>query len=97
MRSYLFNPYALLSCLARSTTTIDNAVLMAAIGAAGPLGGAMLAIASHLSLYPVLLVAPFAMRSRWSLLAFAASFLGMTALNTVIFGHSWMGASWGVM
>jgi hypothetical protein len=70
---------------------------MAAIGAAGPLGGAMLAIASHLSLYPVLLVAPFAMRSRWSLLAFAASFLGMTALNTVIFGHSWMGASWGVM
>ncbi|GFZ46707.1 hypothetical protein JCM24511_03927 [Saitozyma sp. JCM 24511] len=97
MRSYLFNPYALLSCLARSTTTIDNAVLLAAIGAAGPLGGAMLAVASHLSLYPVLLVAPFAVRSRWSLLAFAVSFLCMTALNTVIFGHSWMRASWGVI
>lgn len=31
LQRYLFNPYCLLSCLARSTTSLDNALVLAAI------------------------------------------------------------------
>lgn len=33
-RRYLFNPYTLLSCVARTTTTLDNTILLLAISSA---------------------------------------------------------------
>ncbi|KIR69356.1 phosphatidylinositol glycan, class U [Cryptococcus bacillisporus CA1873] len=59
---YLLNPYSLLTCIARSTTALDNAVLLGALSAAAT-GNATfslisLAVAAHTSFYPIILLAP---------------------------------------
>ncbi|WVO20735.1 uncharacterized protein IAS62_002035 [Cryptococcus decagattii] len=59
---YLLNPYSLLTCIARSTTALDNAVLLGALSAAAT-GNATfslisLAVAAHTSFYPIVLLAP---------------------------------------
>ncbi|WWD17168.1 hypothetical protein CI109_101606 [Kwoniella shandongensis] len=65
---YLFNPYTLLSCLARSTTSVDNAVLLLAIASAASdqatIALFFLAIAVHSSLYPLLVLPPIIMLLR---------------------------------
>ena len=62
---YLFNPYVILSSLARSTTSIDNALVLGAISLAcgadalsAASSGAVLALAAYTSLYPILLLPP---------------------------------------
>lgn len=56
---FLFNPYTLLSTLARSTATVSNALVVAAVSTAlngrGMLSMALLALAANLAFYPVFL------------------------------------------
>ncbi|KAK8864523.1 hypothetical protein IAR55_001773 [Kwoniella newhampshirensis] len=65
---YLFNPYTLLSCLARSTTSLDNAVTLLSISFAASgqatLSLLFLATAAHSSLYPLLILPPLIMLMR---------------------------------
>ncbi|KAK4690002.1 GPI-anchor transamidase subunit U, partial [Tremellales sp. Uapishka_1] len=62
---YLFNPYTLMSCFARSTTSLDNSMLLLSVSSACD-GASLqsllrLALAAHASLYPVLLLPPIIM------------------------------------
>ncbi|WWC62117.1 uncharacterized protein I303_104708 [Kwoniella dejecticola CBS 10117] len=110
---FMFNPYTLLSCLARSTTNIDNAILLGsiALAAEGQSLGAtiLLALVSHTAVYPLLLLPPIAMllnrktarRPSTSVLRNALIYIlinaGFTGLNFLIAGQSWIGQSWGVV
>lgn len=59
---YLFNPYTLLACLARSTTCLENTLVLLAISSASRRQDVAtafwLAIAACTSVYPCLLVPP---------------------------------------
>lgn len=113
---YLFNPYTVATCLAKSTTTLDNTLLLLAIscaakGTPGPLVNAnqiaqtirsslCLSLASHTSLYPILLLPTMMMRydsrSRVCLYTFCIS--GILSLsNSYMFGHAWITRTWGIM
>nr|XP_019011041.1 uncharacterized protein I206_04349 [Kwoniella pini CBS 10737]OCF49822.1 hypothetical protein I206_04349 [Kwoniella pini CBS 10737] len=110
---FLFNPYTLLSCLAKSTTSIDNAILLSAIAfaATGQITGAtfLLALASHASLYPLLLLPPLAMLLKQKSGTHLASPVLLTAVSFVLFcagltgiiyltaSQSWIEQSWGVI
>ena len=93
---YLFNPYIILSSLARSTTNIDNALILFALslacqdGSMATIGaGAVLALAAYTSLYPVLLLPPVLMMVHakrkdavWpAALAFGATLTGSLSLG----------------
>ncbi|WVQ80836.1 hypothetical protein IAT38_002943 [Cryptococcus sp. DSM 104549] len=113
---FLFNPYALLSCIAKSTTSIDNAALLLAISTAAK-GQAwqslvLLALATHLSLYPVLILVPLIMvilrapayegnRQLNDGLRYALSFfvfmLAFSKKNHSLGGFSWIEATWGAI
>ncbi|ODN81964.1 hypothetical protein L202_02299 [Cryptococcus amylolentus CBS 6039] len=62
---YLFNPYTLATCLARSTASVDTAILLTAISAAIDgnisVGLFLLTITSAACVYPVLLFPPIIM------------------------------------
>ncbi|WVN88430.1 uncharacterized protein L203_103640 [Cryptococcus depauperatus CBS 7841] len=62
---FLFNPCTLLVCLSRSTTAVDNALLLYAISAATQgqvtVSMLMLSITVHTSLYPIVLLGPMIM------------------------------------
>ncbi|BEJ08882.1 hypothetical protein CcaverHIS641_0509760 [Cutaneotrichosporon cavernicola] len=108
---YLFNPYTLLSCLARSTTTIDNALCLYAIAATytgnGAPAMAALAIATQTSLYPVILLLPLLLVLRHlgapnqKLAAYSLVFVGTLAtlagLATLACTDSWIARTWGVI
>ncbi|WVW84068.1 hypothetical protein I302_106097 [Kwoniella bestiolae CBS 10118] len=110
---YLFNPYTLLSCLARSTTSLDNAILLNAIASAAN-GQALpatilLSLATHTSLYPLLLLPPLVMlleqtkKSRQkssvysTLITFITCFAALAGLNILMADYSWIGQTWGVI
>ncbi|KAI9639400.1 putative cell division cycle protein 91 [Dioszegia hungarica] len=103
---YLFNPYILLSCLARSTAGLENAVLLWAICGRTTndllLSGTCLAFVSHTSIYPILLLPPLlkglSSRQRAILAgAFAVVFGTIAAGNTLVFGSSWIRPTWGTI
>lgn len=108
---YLFNPYTLLTCLARSTTTLDSAVCLYAIAYAytghGTPAMAALAVATHTSLYPVILLAPLLLvlrqlgASSKKITSYALVFFGTMAtlagLATLTCTDSWITRTWGVM
>lgn len=58
--SFLFNPYTLLTALARSTTTFDNALVLLSLALAANARAApalfLLALATRTALYPALLL-----------------------------------------
>ncbi|WVR06925.1 hypothetical protein IAU60_003961 [Kwoniella sp. DSM 27419] len=110
---YLFNPYTLLTCLARSTTSIDNTVLLLTIWSAAQgqtiLAMFLLAILSHLSLYPMLLLLPVAQLLKRAdrstatgspLVApsvFVASFAALTTIICAVSGYSWISRTAGTV
>lgn len=108
---YLFNPYTLLSCLARSTTALDNAMVLYAIASTYTGGGAgamaALALATQTSLYPAILLAPLLLVLRQLgapnhklaayALVFAGTFASLTGLATLACTGSWIKRTWGVM
>lgn len=57
---YLFNPFAVLSCVAGSSTPAENAALLVAVAGGclrnGPLAGFGLAAAAYLGLQPLLML-----------------------------------------
>ena len=65
MLRYLFNPFTIAACLGRSTTAFTNTAILHAIAASirGNAVNSMLAmaLASYLSLYPILLFPPLAL------------------------------------
>jgi len=108
---YLFNPYTLLSCLAKSTTTLDNTLLLTAIafaceGLSVP-ASFLLAVAAHTSLYPALLLPAIAMQLAavskptgtvtQNIVLFIGSFSLLTGLNSLMVGWSWILPTWGVI
>ncbi|KLT45415.1 PIG-U-domain-containing protein [Cutaneotrichosporon oleaginosum] len=108
---YLFNPYTLLSCLARSTTSLDNAMVLYAIASTymGRGGGAMaaLALATQTSLYPVILLPPLLLVLKQlgaptsKLLSYALVYAGtlgvLAGLATAACTPSWVARTWGVI
>ncbi|WVQ72366.1 hypothetical protein IAR50_001918 [Cryptococcus sp. DSM 104548] len=102
---FLFNPYTLATCLARSTTSIDNAILLTVVAAAVD-GNAfvalsLLAIASMTSVYPILLLPPVVMllckysRVSNARLAIQSVATVVTSVSFVtILGYSMVGWSW---
>jgi phosphatidylinositol glycan class U len=94
---YLFNPYIILSCLARSTTTLDNTLLLLTLSAPSTFSGALLALATHTSLYPTLLLPALILhRGARALFSFLAVAAGVAYINTATHGHAWL-ASWRIM
>ncbi|WRT66503.1 uncharacterized protein IL334_003462 [Kwoniella shivajii] len=106
---YLFNPYTILSCLARSTTSIDNAILLHAISfaASGQTIHAtfFLAFATHTSLYPILLLPPFAMllmrtyaqRVFITISTYMMWMAAFTGIGYGVAGKAWLGQTFGVI
>ncbi|WVQ99565.1 hypothetical protein IAU59_006701 [Kwoniella sp. CBS 9459] len=111
---YLFNPYTLLTCLARSTTALDNAILIHAISSAssGQLFPAfvLLAISTHVSLYPMLLLPAFAIlfarrqphasmttSGAASVSTLALSFSALAGLSYVVAGEAWIAQTFGTI
>ncbi|WVF71301.1 hypothetical protein IAT40_006104 [Kwoniella sp. CBS 6097] len=111
---YLFNPYTLLTCLARSTTALDNTLLIHAISSTAsgrfvPLI-VLLAISTHASLYPILLLPAFVilfnhLRPREasttttaaSVSAFALSFTTLAGLSYALVGDGWVSQTFGTI
>ncbi|WWC89192.1 uncharacterized protein L201_004110 [Kwoniella dendrophila CBS 6074] len=111
---FLFNPYTILSCLARSTVSLDNAILIGAI-ATTAIGHSLpatclLAIASHSSLYPLLLLPPLVMLlTKESPIAqkstsvfhvtiqYIALHAAISGLNWILADRSWIAQTWGVI
>lgn len=58
--AYLFNPFAILSCVAGTLTSAENAAVMLALAGGclrnGPLTGFGLALGGYLGLHPLLLL-----------------------------------------
>lgn len=58
--AYLFNPFAILSCVAGTLTSAENAAVMLALAGGclrnGPLAGFGLALGGYLGLHPLLLL-----------------------------------------
>ncbi|KAL0637057.1 hypothetical protein Q9L58_003880 [Maublancomyces gigas] len=106
--AFLFNPFTVATCLARPTVVFTNTAILTAISKAVHGNGAAavlaLAMASYLSLYPVLLLPPMILLSWDSLAAktgglgrFAAKQTGVFAVATAgLGGLSWLitGGSW---
>jgi len=109
---YLFNPYSVMSCLARSTTTLDNALLLQAVSFAAeghaPPACLFLALASHTSLYPALLLLPILLVLRKTgkssstltlaeLAMFFTFFATFAGVNCMMVGWTWVWRTWGVI
>ncbi|KAL1411412.1 hypothetical protein Q8F55_002368 [Vanrija albida] len=108
---YLFNPYTLLSCLARSTTSLDNVLTLAAIAGAftGQNGLSMtaLAVAAQTAWYPLLLLPAILLvqkqyssaRPKWIVgaAAFVAVFAGLTLVSISVLGTGWIHRTWGIV
>ncbi|OCF33002.1 hypothetical protein I316_05340 [Kwoniella heveanensis BCC8398] len=114
---YLFNPYTLLTCLARSTTALDNALLIHAISSAasgkpGRLLSAtvLLAISTHTSFYPILLLPAFAIifsqlrpltssttSAAVTVSGFALSSVGLAGLAYGLAGDAWVAQTFGTI
>ncbi|TXT08993.1 hypothetical protein VHUM_02467 [Vanrija humicola] len=109
---YLFNPYTLLSCLARSTTSLDNVLTLAAIAGAFTgqtvLSVAALAVSAQTSWYTLLLLPAILLvqqrysgssSARWivNTAAFAAVFGGLTLFSIGVLGSSWIPRTWGLV
>lgn len=106
--AFLFNPFTIATCLARPTVVFTNTAILTAISKAvrgnGPAAVLALAMASYLSLYPVLLLPPMILLSWDSLKAKAGSLGAFAVKQTVVFavaaaglgGLSWLitGGSW---
>ncbi|WVQ67521.1 uncharacterized protein L199_005721 [Kwoniella botswanensis] len=110
---FLFNPYTLLSCLARSTTSLDNAVLLGSLhfatdGQALP-ATLLLALVTHTSLYPLLLLPPLLMILKQNtkyqqeslnltnVITYISSFAALVGANFFIADSSWIKQTWGVI
>jgi phosphatidylinositol glycan class U len=99
----LLNPYTIMSCLARSTTSLDNTLLTSAIALAASrtyLAMPLLAMATHTSLYPLLLLPPFLMLQHKrinSVALYTATFALVYGLNHATLGAKWMRQTLGVM
>ncbi|WOO81184.1 Phosphatidylinositol glycan anchor biosynthesis class U protein [Vanrija pseudolonga] len=109
---YLFNPYTLLSCLARSTTSLDNVLTLAAISGAftgqNLLSVVALAVAAQTSWYPLfLLPAVILVQQRYSgpsgtswivdTAAFLSFFGSLTLFSVNVLGTSWITRTWGLV
>lgn len=107
--AFLFNPFTVATCLGRPTVVFTNTAILTAISKAVHGNGAAavlaLAMASYLSLYPVLLLPPMILLSWDSLKTKASSGLSaFAAKQTAVFvvaaaglgGLSWLitGGSW---
>ncbi|ORY32832.1 putative cell division cycle protein 91 [Naematelia encephala] len=101
----LFNPYGLLTCLARSTSTLDNTLLLMAISrvASGKTytAGILLGLSMHTSLYPVLLLPAFLMLSTATkqravqLIVFFSAIILPALASTSAFSTVWLRQTWG--
>lgn len=106
--AFLFNPFTVATCLARPTVVFTNTAILTAISKAVRGNGAAavlaLAMASYLSLYPILLLPPMILLSWDSLAAktgglgkfavkqtgvFAVAIAGLGGLSWLITGYSW--------
>lgn len=78
---YLFNPFTVLSCVAGSLTSAENAAVMVAVAGGcsrnGPLVGAGLAAGAYLGLHPLLLLVSTMAAARGTELCFMSK-LSMT-------------------
>ncbi|KAL9107943.1 MAG: hypothetical protein Q9227_007265 [Pyrenula ochraceoflavens] len=100
--SYLFNPFTVLACLGRSTSIFTNTAIIHAVSSAvqGNESNCMLAlaIASYLSMYPILLLPPLLLllwnRHRESDGSKSSGTLFITRLTATLI--SWLGALLGL-
>jgi phosphatidylinositol glycan class U len=100
--SFLFNPYTILTTLARSTATFDNALVLLSLSCSAQgrsaLAISVLAIATRMALYPALLLpaillylpspSPLATRAVRLAGLFAAFLAGLSMLERAVAG-SW--------
>ncbi|OXB39768.1 phosphatidylinositol glycan, class U [Cryptococcus neoformans] len=103
---YLLNPYSLLTCIARSTTTLDNAVLLGALSAAATgkttFSLILLAVAVHTSFYPIILLPPIVIllgktnttQSKKSSVLQSLSFFAASTMAIGVFNFVIMGNNW---